>query len=233
MKYVSCLMLLLSTIALADNRDKIAVIDTGAYPETNPAFCRSGHKDFSGTGIEDHYGHGMMVAASIARSIDPAKVCLLAIKWIDWNREDLTEKQKLARIVSSIEYAIASGAKFINMSLSGQSPNPAERIAISLALRAGIVIAVAAGNDNRDLSQSCDIYPACYGFKNKNFRVVANYDGFIKARNSNYGGPVNELENGGSGDTSRATAIFLGKYVRGVYENKCSNTCPAPKRLRH
>jgi len=235
MQYVSCILLLLSSIVLADSRSKIAVIDTGissGYSDSG-YLCKEGHKDFSDTGIEDRHGHGTMIFGAIAKRIDPSTNCIVIIKWIDWGHESPSVPEMMSRIAQSVEFAAQIHVDYINMSLAGPGASALEEQALSIALNAGIFIAVAAGNDNIDLSKKCTIYPACYRFKSKNFRVVANYDGFMKWPSSNYGGPVNELENGGTGDTSLATAIFLGKHIRGSYENKCTkHTCPAPNVIR-
>lgn len=234
MQYVSCILLLLSSIAFADQRVKIAIIDTG-MPENgleSPYFCDSGHKDFSGTGIIDRHGHGTMVANSIAKHIDPVTHCIVALKWIDWDRETVDATRKINRIAAAVSHATAINAKYINMSLYGPSSDSDEKQAIETALARGIVVAVAAGNDGHDLSKMCDAYPACYAFKNKNFIVVANYLDWQRIWNSNYGGPVNATEFA-QFDTSQATAIYLGKLIRGIYETKCSkHACPAPSNIR-
>ncbi len=233
MKHLYWSLLMISSVALADNRDKIAVIDTGAYELDSPIFCKSGHTDLTGTGIKDINGHGTMIANAIGKNIDSSKVCIIVIKWFNSDEEPVGIKLKIKRVGDSISYAIRSGAKFINLSLYGRGPNPAEKLALKTALKFGIFIAVAAGNENVNLDLDCNAFPACYAFKSKKFKVVANYKGFVKAPTSNYGGPVNEFENGENHGTSKATAVFLGKYIRGVYENKCINTCPVRKRLWH
>lgn len=233
MQYVSWLLLLFVTIAHADPRTKVAVIDTGISELAlfSGYFCKDGHADMTMTGLRDRHGHGTMVANEIAKNLDKSTHCILVIKWLDYSQESAPAPIKLKQLVASINYAIALDAKFINLSLGGDEPYTNERNAIATALNKGIVVAVAAGNENSNLSIVCDYFPACYGFKNKNFIVVANYNGLKKQPSSNYGGPVTAYEYGPNG-TSQSTAIYLGKFIRGLYENKCTNTCPAPRRMR-
>lgn len=233
MQYVSLLLLLLSPIAHADTRTKVAVVDTGMPTSLFDSryLCSDGHKDISGTGIVDRHGHGSMIARDIARNIDVSTHCILIVKWIDWGRENIQPPVMMQRIAAAIDYAVISNSKYINLSLNGPGSSEYERQALTLALMQGVVVTVAAGNDGLNLSHNCDAFPACYAFRNKNFIVVANYRGTTRQRTSNYGGPVNAYEYGPTG-TSESAAIFLGKYIRGSYENKCIGTCPMPSRVR-
>jgi subtilisin family serine protease len=50
-------------------------------------------------------------------------------------------------IASAINYAVANGAKVINLSLGGDAPSAAVRNAVANAAAVGVVVVVAAGND--------------------------------------------------------------------------------------
>jgi len=68
-----------------------------------------------------------------------------------------------ADIVAGIDYAVANGAKVINMSLggSGGSAGDLQDIAIGNANTAGVLVVVAAGNSAADIDTS-PVYPASY-----------------------------------------------------------------------
>jgi subtilisin family serine protease len=172
-----------------------------------------------------------MVVKRIAANIDPSKYCFLIIKWIDSGDEAVSNTAKISRVADSVNYAVKNKVKFINMSLSGIGGSDKEKEAVASALKNGVTVVVAAGNDNINLSETCVIYPACYGFKAQNFKVVGNFDGFNKEKTSNYGGPINAYEHGPLG-TSEAAAIYLGKLIRGLNEKDCGVTCPFNNRVR-
>ena len=71
-------MLMFSTIVLlelnyanAENRVRVAVIDTGIDSElATPYLCKDGNKDFTGKGMKDVSGHGTNIAGIIAKKIN-------------------------------------------------------------------------------------------------------------------------------------------------------------------
>lgn len=233
MQYLTYLILLLSSISLADSRIKVAVVDTGVNYGKVPIhfLCADGHKDISNTYLNDVDGHGTTIIKEIIKTIDPTRHCIVVIKWINPGIDNLTDTQAVNRIANAVQWAVKIKAKYINLSLSGYGASSRERNAIEAALNSGAVVVVAAGNNNINLHRDCVIFPACYAFSNKNFYVVANYRGAFKERSSNYGGPVNAKEYGLIG-TSQSAAVFLSKYIRGEYEKKLSNSISLINKLR-
>jgi subtilisin family serine protease len=68
-------------------------------------------------------------------------------------------------MAKAIRYAVANGADIINMSLVGYEPDPDLALALYQASKAGVLVVVAAGNDERstlgvDLETE-PLYPAC------------------------------------------------------------------------
>lgn len=220
MKTLVAIALLLGVAAFASKpkRIPIAVLDTGIRmsPELEGKLCTDSGIDLTGKGIVDINGHGTNVASIIARQIDGSRYCVLPIKWYH------TQTQQV-RISSAVYRAIAEHVGYINISAGGPISLPPEKKVLRLALEAGIVIAVAAGNDGKNLSEVCYYYPACYPDLRRypGYYVVANVHDDRYLDDSNYGGPVNafgdghRIEAGGTvmSGTSQATANFLGDLI--------------------
>lgn len=201
---------------------RIAVIDSGlGGAEIQPYLCEDGNVDLTGEGIRDVNGHGSNIAAIIANHMNPETHCIMLIKW--WH----DKHTHVNSLFSAVDHAIESNASYINMSLEGYVPDKQEEASIKYALRHGITVVVAAGNEGSDLGTVCDVYPACYRIVHPNFYVVANFINGHRYSSTNYGGPVNAFENGVDVDagghvmtgTSQATAIFTNKLIRGLVKN--------------
>ncbi len=106
--------------------------------------------DSNGNGIPDEEaGHGTMVAGLINRYAQGATI--LPIKVLDSDGGG-----SLWATIQGIHYAIARGAKVINMSFGSAQNSPVLHRALEDAQDAGIVIVTAAGNRNTATRQ----YPA-------------------------------------------------------------------------
>ena len=210
-----------------EKRIKIAIIDTGLqmFDSVAPYLCeKSLHKDFTGQGMSDIVGHGTNITGIIASKINSKKHCIVIIKWFH-SRKNYSQHSTEHRndvIVLGIRYAVSIKAKYINLSLSGYKPNTYEKYEIGEALKLGIKVIVAAGNSAQNLSIKCNAFPACYKFQSEDFYVVANYYGQLRAKLSNYGGPVNYYEDGTDvtaggrtfSGTSQSAARCTGNLVR-------------------
>lgn len=218
-KLVTIFFLLIAAFAFAEKpkRKVICVIDTGirASPELENKLCGP-VADMTGRGIEDKDGHGTNVASIIARQIDGSRFCIVPVKWYH-------NMATQVPIYLAINKAVRMGANYINISAGGDNPIDKERNALKRALDKGIVITVAAGNDNQDLNEKCSYFPSCYSeFRSyNNWHVVANFRDGSYQDGSNYNGPVNSLANGhkvsagGSmmSGTSQASAQYMGQLV--------------------
>lgn len=195
-----------------DGRTAIAIIDTGITANINYNKLCSHSKDFTKTSLLDKDGHGSNVAGIIEKDVDFKTHCLLILKI------DTTPKT----YVKALEYAVASKAKFINISLVGRHPIVYEIELLRQALHQGSLISVAAGNESTNLSKDCSFYPACYTFYSENYFIVAsvNKKGEISSY-SNFGGPANVYFVGeklvGNGivmsGTSQATASWTNTLI--------------------
>ncbi len=128
----------------------IAVLDTGIdsnQPELSAKI--TGKKDFSGSGIDDGFGHGTHIAGIIAaatnNSVGTAGVCpgcnLIIGKILD--DEGYGPDSAVAE---GIIWAADNGAKVINMSLGGTSGQDIKCEAVKYAWDKGVIMAAAAGN---------------------------------------------------------------------------------------
>jgi thermitase len=169
----------------------VAVLDTGVY---------AGHPDLAGVvlpganctsgvctsgGAGDDNGHGTHVAGTIAadtnNAIGVAGVApgssVLPVKVLG-----ASGSGSYAGIAAGIDWAVAHGARVINMSLSGSTSSVTLCSAVSRALDAGVVVVAAAGNG----SSSAASYPAaCSG----TFGVSATTSSDVLASFSNVGYP--------------------------------------------
>lgn len=144
----------------------VAVIDTGI--DTNllkgNSYCKDGHVDFSGEGLQDTHGHGTHISGLIdqyaknfifgrgvaANKIDDISVnyCQIIIKYYS---PSATGDESLARTIKSFRWAIDHHANIINYSGGGSSASPEEKALVVEALDKGIKIVAAAGNDGIDI----------------------------------------------------------------------------------
>lgn len=105
---------------------------------------------------EDSYGHGTQMAGIIGarggngRGIAGTawQVRLMAVRVLDGNGDGST-----GTVAAGIEYAVAHGARIINLSINGPGPSQAIDQAIARAKAAGAVVVASAGNDGQDLER--------------------------------------------------------------------------------
>lgn len=192
---------------------KVAVIDTGIKKEwmkTLP-LCETGHKDFTGFGLEDIHGHGTNVADIITQHAT-GEYCLVIVKFFDPRNIN-----SLDSLIKAIGYSIQN-ADIINISGGGPVENTVEEKLIKLGLNNDKIFIVAAGNDKENLDEKCTYFPACY---DPRLIVVGNGRNGIPNDVSNYGKVVDLWINGmnikGGGHrmsgTSQSTAIVTGNMV--------------------
>ncbi len=156
----------------------------------------------------DDSGHGTSVASAIAAAGNNAKG-LAGVAWsakiMSLKFDDANDAGSLSAEIACIDYAIAKGAKIINLSYGSSFASQSEFDAITRARNAGIIFVVSAGNDgtNNDLSAN---YPS--NFIVDNLVAVANStrtDTLSSA--SSYGPGLVELAAPG---TDIATASYQG-----------------------
>lgn len=171
---------------------KVAVIDTGFDFQSNwkkynhmqqdgdgnllvkPKLCNHGHKDFTGTGLEDNHGHGTHVAGIIGKYARGANYCLVIIKYHDKNAK-VSGETNLKNTVKALNYARKLGVDIINYSGGGKSFDIMEYLSVRKILNRGILLIAAAGNDSLTVDHHVLKVDIKFKYVGKNETVVHKF----------------------------------------------------------
>lgn len=182
-------------VAVVDSGVNYSHQDLAANMWPSVAYPNHGY-NYSGEGSSndpmDLNGHGTHVAGIIGaagnNSLGTTGICwkasIMAVRVMDASGSGTT-----ANIVSGLNFAVANGAKVVNMSLGGTNYDPAFNTAITNALNNDVVVVVAAGNNgtNNDSGAAGAAQYPC-NFTQANLICVAALDqAFGLASFSNYG----------------------------------------------
>ncbi len=131
-----------------ETRIKVAIIDTGLRPERRfmPFLC-SGNEHISLVSENynfDPIGHGTSVAGLIIENLDPKTHCIVMIKFMGQSGNGNVTKN----IIDGIKYATKIGARYLNLSLGGSESSKEELEALQAAIKSGMHISAASGNDS-------------------------------------------------------------------------------------
>lgn len=189
------LLLLLSLTAFAESTTKVAIIDSGldlTDVRFSEVLCKKGHKDFTGTGLEDNHGHGTHIAGIIKHHTNNKNFCLMILKYIDND----SSRRTIDREVQAIDHAIKNGATIINISGGGYTFSEDEYLIVQANPKVKFV--VAAGNDALNIDKSFQhFYPAFLSLTLRNVISVGNgLNQEIHSDTSNYGTTVKAWEYG-------------------------------------
>lgn len=211
----------------------VAVIDTGIDVSVRK-LCKFGHKSFIdkekdqiNITPQDDNGHGTHVADTIVNQAGTdGDYCIVSIKFYENTSSGV---ENLKKMINAFRYAMNIKADIINISGGGADFISQEFFMVLKALKKGIVIVAAAGNNHEDLDKDCNYYPGCY---DKRIVMVGNlkkdfFGNTSISDSSNYGKRVSRWEvgtnvlaalpGGKSGyltGTSQATAIATGKILK-------------------
>jgi thermitase len=163
---------------------KVAVLDTGVATDNDDIAANVVlHANFStaATG-EDNYGHGTHVAGIIAATKDTEGVSGVCPDCSILDGKVLNDdgSGSTSAIANGINWAVANGAKVINMSLGQRVSSRALEAAVNNAWNKGVVIVAAAGN----AGTQAPIYPGAYP---NVIAVAATDNNDAKASFSTYG----------------------------------------------
>ncbi len=217
---IKLLFLFLFPLMVEARQIRIAVIDTGFHPSKigQVNLCPKGHKDFTGTGIQDTNGHGTHVSGLINKNAQNADYCQLIFKF--WSKEKEDKNDGFGPTILAFKEAMKDKVDIINYSAGGEYYSHSEALVIKQVLDSGIVIVAAAGNNRQNLDRHCHFFPACY---DKRIIVAGNLreDG-KRNPSSNYGNIVDVWVNGTNQEslgltltgTSMSAAIVSGRLVK-------------------
>ncbi len=159
----------------------VAVVDTGV---SNHAFLsgriQNGGFDYvdNDSDPSDKHYHGTHVAGTIVDCTPGLNVKILPVRVL--NAEG---RGSSFNVGNGIKYAADHGAKVINLSLGGSHSNYKDEN-IEYAINKGVIVVVAAGNENDNTSYSCPAH------LNKAIVVAAVDENDRRASFSNYGDSV-------------------------------------------
>jgi len=200
-----------------DKRVKIAVVDSGVnldkYPNLKPYICKTGSKDFTGgkNPFKDSLiiEHGTNIISILTKDLNPNKYCIVVVKYYD----PKAGYDNMKQYQTALLYAIRFKIKYLNLSVSGDFYDQIEYRALNLAITKGIKVAVAAGNEEKNLDKDCHSFPACY-------KLTIDSDNYVVIGNkmSNYGKFVKKISyyKGGTpilAGSSESTAYYLNKWI--------------------
>jgi major intracellular serine protease len=142
----------------------VGVIDTGIDSSHPDLIGRvTSHRDYVNDGLpaRDWNSHGTHVAGTIAAN-GAIKGVAPGATLIDYRVLNKKGRGSFAAITQAILDSIVDGCHIINLSLGGPSDYPPMHAAIKKAVKKGILVVVAAGNEGLDLPIPQIAFPANY-----------------------------------------------------------------------
>ena len=150
-------LLLLTLITLlsigAESQIRVAILDTGIIGFKGAKFCSTNEVDFTDGGA--YPTHGTNVAKIIHKYAGSADYCFTAVKWYP-------AVNTLHTLRESLKYAISHNFHIVVIAGGGTVPDAEEERLIQKLLDKNTIVIVAAGNEQANLDDKCNYYPACY-----------------------------------------------------------------------
>lgn len=207
MKLCILLCLLVGSALASAAPIRLAIIDTGydaTLAEPKIKLCKDGHFNFSNGKAEVGFTglHGTIVASVIARGLTNVDYCAVIITL------EMGAGFRADVISEAVEKLENQNIKAVNMSLRGFDYSWVEYRRLRILTMQGTAVFAASGNENLDLDQKCNVYPACYQLPKLYAVGATDEDPTLKAPYTNYGSKVILWF---PGDT-----VFQGKLFRGT-----------------
>jgi membrane-anchored mycosin MYCP len=161
----------------------VAVIDSGVdrtQPQMSAIHYADPHNVVTGSSdVEDCVGHGTAVAGIIAappRSDTSFVGVAPGVTLIPVRQTDENGKGSSTGIAAGIDWAVAHGARVVNISAGTSTPSAPIEEAIARARAHDVVIVASAGNDGQTSGVRAKAYPAAYATAYDNVIAVAAVD---------------------------------------------------------
>ncbi len=152
-------------LAIIDDGFDLTHADLAANFPTNGASCTSSGCSGTAAAVAPTDNHGTFVAGSAAAVGNNSRLgtgVLLSANVLPLRMPNYTTVE----VIESVDYAIAQGARVINMSFGGVGFTATEFDAIDRARTAGILVVAAAGNEDSNTDKAVASYPANYALDN-------------------------------------------------------------------
>ncbi len=201
---------------------KIAIIDTGydaEYAVTKLKLCPTGHFNFATNTptVGEALHHGTDIGSIIAETLKDVDYCAIIYQvMVDGEMQDRS-------MMGAIDRAAKENLTAVNVSIVSSTHSYRERMLYKKLINSGAIIFAAAGNENHDLTSTCNYYPGCYKMPGVVVVGAMSPDLTQKATYSNYGKDVNtwypghfKSRKGWVHGTSFATPYALGDFVRSL-----------------
>lgn len=177
----------------------VAIVDTGYNPDLATVklkLCKTGHWnviDDSKDSLNSKLVHGTRVADILADKLQNVNYCAIIYQVFSENVEkpDTYANMNVNKLTLALNKAKSENITAINLSYSGTGKYDSELKAMTELSDNKVILFTAAGNNDIDLTDTCNIYPACYEIKNKLVIGARDYEKpSLRDKHSNYGKPV-------------------------------------------
>ncbi len=208
-----------------------AVVDSGVQADHPDLRDRMWHGANGETGIDivradsdpgDDFGHGTHVAGLLGAQRDNS----VGVRGVmgDWVKLMAVKTQgsdgsgTVADVVNGILWAADHGAEVMNLSLTSTGTNPALADALDYALAKNTVIAVAAGNDGAEVSNSNFVAPAAYAPNRRGLISTGSIDAitYLKSNFSNFSSSFIEIAAPGAAGRDGLLSTFMGSTYQKI-----------------
>ena len=199
----------------------------------------NGYKDdYNGYNFEDRvaspaagakwggYHHGTHVAGLAAaqggNGLGVSGVMHSGVRVMGLNVFGSTSGARVSDVVNAIRYAADNGADVINLSLGGSGRNASYESAINYAIKKGVIILAASGNDGTELTSTNFMAPGSYGSSYAGMINVGSIDSIDSSLSyfSNYSPTMVELGSPGAENSSSGKGVLStypgDKYIRAM-----------------
>lgn len=231
--YLMILVTLFSSIVLAKEPIRIAIVDSGISTNLKVPLCPGLSKDFTGNNsLEDNVGHGTIISTLIHVFALKANYCQVVLRVFD--KKDMKQDKfgqlgfvhSFQNMKSAIMYANSIKVQVVNLSVGGPGRDNEEYETYQRLLDKKVHVINAAGNEGKDLDKDCSWFPGCYDSR---IVMVGNLGPDNKPNSSsNYGQRVNAWIPGTNikindqiyTGTSLSAAMLSGAVVKLLDDNR-------------